>query len=100
MFVCFPSGKLFGALIAIAVGILSCSHAALKDEIEAANVKFMSAFASGNATNLGPLYTENCRLMPTGVDVMIGRDGKYNNVMRPREWRKNLRQRIVTHTVW
>ncbi len=74
VYFCISSGK-FLPLIALVVGIVSYSRAALKDDIEAANTKFMAAFASGDATNLGPLYTENCRLMPTGTDVLVGRDG-------------------------
>ena len=51
--------------------------AELKTAIEAANVKFMDAFASGKASNVGALYTSDCKVMPTGADVVNGPDGIY-----------------------
>lgn len=47
----------------------------LIDEIQAANAKFMEAFAKQDAQALSQLYTEDCKLMPTGSDVVTGRDG-------------------------
>ena len=44
-------------------------------EIEAANLKFMTAFGKQDATGLSELYTEDCKLMPTGTDVLFGREG-------------------------
>ena len=49
----------------------------LKTTIEAANVKFMDAFASGDATKVGALYTSDCKVMPTGADVVSGPAGIY-----------------------
>ena len=46
-------------------------------EIEAANLKFMTAFGKQDATGLSELYTEDCKLMPTGTDVLFGREGVY-----------------------
>ena len=48
---------------------------ALMSEIEAGNQKFMEAFAKQDATALSMLYTEDCKLMPTGTDVLFGREG-------------------------
>ncbi len=36
----------------------------------------MDAFAKQDATALSMLYTEDCKLMPTGSDVLVGRDGE------------------------
>ena len=51
----------------------------LKTAIEAANVKFMDAFASGDATQVGALYTSDCKVMPTGADVVNGPAGMCPN---------------------
>ena len=53
----------------------------LKSEIEAANVKFMQAFNSHDTTALSKLYTTDCKLMPSGADVQVGRDGMGNESM-------------------
>ena len=58
------------------VVFFSLSPAALWADIEAANVKFMDAFKTGDATQVAKLYTEDCKVMPTGADVQLGRDGK------------------------
>ena len=52
-------------------------------EIEAANLKFMTAFGKQDATGLSELYTEDCKLMPTGTDVLFGREGAYVCVVSP-----------------
>ena len=36
----------------------------------------MAAFASGDATMVGALYTSDCKVMPTGADVVNGPAGK------------------------
>lgn len=36
----------------------------------------MDAFAKQDATALSKLYTEDCKLMPTGADVVNGREGE------------------------
>ena len=48
---------------------------ALMSEIEAGNQKFMEAFAKQDTTALLMLYTEDCKLMLTGTDVLFGREG-------------------------
>ena len=53
----------------------SLSSADIMDDIKAANEKFMAAFDGGDATALSQLYTEDCKLMPTGSDVVMGREG-------------------------
>ena len=55
-----------------------CSNIAanLKDEIMAANVKFMYCFDTSDFDGLAALYTEDCKLMPTGSPVLVGRDGE------------------------
>ncbi|XP_065177503.1 uncharacterized protein LOC135808264 [Sycon ciliatum] len=47
----------------------------LKAEIEAANVNFMRCFDGGDFDGLSMLYTEDCKLMPTGSATLIGREG-------------------------
>jgi len=49
---------------------------ALKDDIEAANKKFMDIFKAQDANALSMLYTEDCKVMATGMDVLTGRQGK------------------------
>ncbi|XP_065888463.1 uncharacterized protein [Dysidea avara] len=48
---------------------------ALRDEIEAANKKFMACFKAQDANALSMLYTEDCKVMATGMDVQTGRQG-------------------------
>ena len=48
----------------------------LQQEIESANKEFMRCFAANDMTALSNLYTVDCKLMPTGVDVQEGRDSK------------------------
>ena len=51
---------------------------ALRDEIEAANKKFMACFKAQDANALSMLYTEDCKVMATGMDVQTGRQGTLN----------------------
>ena len=53
----------------------SLFSADLLDDIKAANEKFMAVFGSGDATAVSQLFTEDCKLMPPGSDVIIGREG-------------------------
>jgi uncharacterized protein (TIGR02246 family) len=46
----------------------------LQDEITAANKKFMSFFDNGDAKGVSSLYTEDCKIMPTGMPMQTGRD--------------------------
>ena len=46
-------------------------------------MKFMAAFAKLDAAGVGALYTSDCKVMPTGADVVSGPDGKIINVV---EW--------------
>lgn len=48
----------------------------MKGEVEAGNVKFMAAFEKQDAAAIGALYTEDCKIMPTGADTMSGREGE------------------------
>ncbi len=45
------------------------------NKIEAANAAWMKNFAEGNAEGVGDMYTEECKVMPTGADVIVGRKG-------------------------
>ncbi|XP_078694196.1 uncharacterized protein LOC144923494 [Branchiostoma floridae x Branchiostoma belcheri] len=47
----------------------------LKAVIEAQNKKFMAFYKANDMKGLASLYTEDCKLMPTGSDTMHGRDG-------------------------
>ncbi len=40
------------------------------------NDKFMAAFANNDPDSIGPLYTSDCKVMPTGQDVIEGREGE------------------------
>ena len=46
------------------------------DEIVAANKVFMATFDKGDAEGLSMLYTEDCKVMPTGAPTMTGRKGE------------------------
>ena len=37
---------------------------------------FKARYDSGDMKNLAQLYTEDCKIMPTGYDVLEGRAGK------------------------
>ena len=52
---------------------LPCAPPGLIDDIQAANQKFMEAFAKQDATAVSNLYTTDCKIMPTGADVITGR---------------------------
>ena len=56
--------------------IKSCVLADLKKEIEAANSVFMATFSDHNATHMAELYTLDCKIMPSGSDVLTGRESK------------------------
>ena len=42
------------------------------------NDKFMAAFTNQDPESIGPLYTSDCKVMPTGQDVIEGRKGMYS----------------------
>ena len=42
------------------------------------NDKFMAAFTNQDPESIGPLYTSDCKVMPTGQDVIDGRKGIHN----------------------
>lgn len=50
----------------------------LKDEILAANEKFMDAFRSGDFAKLASFYTENAKLLPPGSEMLTGRESIQN----------------------
>ena len=47
------------------------------DQMDKINKAFMKAFEDQNPEAIGPLLTEDCKLMPTGKDVLVGRKGIY-----------------------
>ena len=49
---------------------------ALQLEIEASNKKWMDAFARKDSKAIGDCYTEDGKVLPTGMDVVTGREGK------------------------
>ncbi len=46
-----------------------------QDKIEGANATWMKNYAEGNSAGVGDMYTEDCRVMPPGADVVVGRKG-------------------------
>ena len=47
------------------------------DQMDKINKAFMKAFEDQNAEAISPLLTEDCKIMPTGSDVLFGRKGIY-----------------------
>ena len=47
------------------------------DQMDKIDKAFMKAFEDQNAEAMGPLFTEDCKIMPTGRDVLFGRKGMY-----------------------
>ena len=47
----------------------------MHDQMEKLNKAFMKAFEDQDAAAIGPMYTEDCKVMPTGQDVIVGRKG-------------------------
>ena len=45
-------------------------------EIKARNQVFMKLYAEGNTKDLSGLYTEDCKIVPEGSDVLVGREGE------------------------
>ena len=54
---------------------LSLPAVDIMDEIKAAEKKCMAVYNSGDATAVSQLYTEDCKCMPPGSDVIMGRKG-------------------------
>ncbi|XP_035694188.1 uncharacterized protein LOC118428277 [Branchiostoma floridae] len=50
----------------------------LKKLIEEHNEKFMACFKANDMKGLANLYTEDCKIMPTGSDTLFGREGPEN----------------------
>ncbi len=46
-----------------------------QDKIEGANATWMKNYAEGNSAGVGCMYTEGCRVMPPGANVVTGRQG-------------------------
>ena len=57
-----------------------CSCPDLRSEIEDASARFTEAFNRQDAEAVSQLYTEDCALMPTGVDIINGRKSQCYNV--------------------
>ena len=55
---------------------LSFSSDSLRCEIESANARFMTVFGQQDAAGLSELYTSDCKLMPSGCDVVEGKGGE------------------------
>ena len=53
----------------------------MHDQMEKLNVAFMKAFEDQNADAIGPMYTEDCKVMPAGQDVIHGRKGEVDIAM-------------------
>ena len=49
----------------------------MHDQMDKINKAFMKAFEDQNAEAIGPLLTEDSKIMPTGSDVVFGRKGIY-----------------------
>ena len=47
----------------------------MHDQMQKLNKAFMKAFEDQDAESIGPMYTEDCKVMPAGKDVIIGRNG-------------------------
>ena len=47
----------------------------MHDQMDKLNKAFMKAFEDQDAAAIGPMYTEDCKVMPTGQDVIDGRKG-------------------------
>ena len=43
--------------------------------IQALNDRFMEFYKNNDMKGLSELYTEDCKLMPPGTDVLTGRSG-------------------------
>ena len=51
----------------------------MHDQMEKVNKAFMKAFEDQNPEVIGDLYTDDCKIMPNGQDVIVGTKGdKYN----------------------
>ncbi len=46
-----------------------------QEKIEGANATWMKNYAEGNSAGVGCMYTEGCRVMPPGANVVTGRQG-------------------------
>ena len=45
------------------------------DEIQGRNAHFMKCWASGDFKSLSEIYTEDCKILATGCDTQLGRQG-------------------------
>lgn len=52
----------------------TASPAALRQQIEAANTRFMDAFRNGDAHGIAACYTADAQLLPAHSDVVAGTD--------------------------
>ena len=51
----------------------------VRRHIEESNKKIMDAYEKRNISGVAEMYTEDCRVMPAGGHILVGRDGNYNN---------------------
>ena len=47
----------------------------MHNQMEKLNKAFMKAFEDQDAEAIGVMYTVDCKVMPTGQDVIVGRKG-------------------------
>lgn len=41
----------------------------------------MEAYEKGNISDVAEMYTEDCRVMPAGGHILVGRDGNNNDTI-------------------
>ena len=68
------------SVLILFVCVCVCSCPDLRSEIEDASARFTEAFNRQDAEVVSQLYTEDCALMPTGVDIINGRKSQCYNV--------------------
>ena len=61
----------------------------LVEEIQANNAHFMKCWADGDFKTLSQIYTEDCKIMPTGCDTQIGRQGRQSSYYGRRKHSKS-----------
>lgn len=66
----------------------------LQAMILANHKKFMDAYNANDMDALSKLYTEDCKLMPTGFDTMVGHEGEASTALQASRLR-NSRIKII-----
>jgi len=62
--------------VAVIVAVAGCAPQKAQDspELAAASGQWLKAYNAGDAQAIAALYTEDCRIMPPGAELMEGRD--------------------------